>query len=317
MSMRRSLSFCLLFCAALQGSAAEQVLPFAGAKTVSVRASAVNVGGVLHARDLKPVRGWSLMSKDSDFGGLSALAAGRDGFLAISDTGLIIKISPDMTRAQLQSMPRACAPDQLKRERDSESLAFDPETGSVWVGFEYRNVICKIAPKGEARAYAPPAMKRWPKLGGPEAMVRRADGRFLVFAERAGNGGSIAPLLSFDRDPADPRARVTAMRYQAPSQYHPVDAAMLPDGRMLVLNRRYAFPLSFSAIVTLVEPFQVRSGALLRGRPIILLAPPQLAENFEGIAVEVRGGRTSIWLVSDDNFLPQQHSYILEFELGS
>ena len=305
----------LLLCITLSGAAEEQSPPFAGSKAITVTATAVDIGAIAHANVIRPVQGWLLGSNDPDFGGLSALAAGKGGFLAISDTGLLVKVAPDLIRARLQSMPRACVPRQLKRERDSESLARDPATGTVWIGFEYRNAICRIESKGGARGVAPLPMIRWPKLGGPEAMLRRADGRFFVFAERSPKGGAIAPLLSFDRDPVDPRAMVTAMRYQPPPQYHPVDAAMLPDGRMLVLNRRYAFPLNFSSIVTLVEPFRVRSGAIVRGKPVIVLAPPQIADNFEGLAVDVRNGRTRIWLVSDDNFLPQQRTYLLEFEL--
>lgn len=305
----------LLFCVTLSGSAEEQTTPFAGAKTVDIVARAIDVGAIPHAKAFRPVRGWTLRSSDSDFGGLSALAVGNHGFAVISDTGLLVDLAGDLSRAHLQSMPRSCVPHQLKRERDSESLVRDSVTGTLWVGFEYRNMICRIERAGRAQAYAPPAMARWPKLGGPEAMLRSANGHFLVFAERNIKGGSTTPLLSFDRDPVDPRAIVTAMRYEAPPQYHPSDAAMLPDGRMLVVNRRWAFPLDFSAIVTLVEPFEFRPGALVRGRPVILLAPPHIADNFEGIAVETRGGRTFIWLVSDDNFLPEQRTYLLEFEL--
>lgn len=315
MSSRALIFASLLFCATLSGSAEEQTTPFAGAKAVNVIASPVAVTTIPHAAIIRPVRGWTLKSDDSDFGGLSALATGAKGLMAISDTGLLVRLSGNLSRAQLQSMPRACVPHQLKRERDSESMVRDSVTGTLWVGFEYRNMICRIERAGRAQAYAPPGMARWPKLGGPEAMLRSADGHFLVFAERAIAGGAVTPLLSFDRDPVDPRAVVTAMRYEAPAQYHPVDAAMLPDGRILVVNRRYAFPLHFSAIVTLVEPFKARAGALVRGRPVILLAPPHIADNFEGITVETRGGRTSIWLVSDDNFLPEQRTYLLEFEL--
>jgi hypothetical protein len=305
----------MLLCLALPGSAEEQGLPFAGAKTVEISVSPIDVGAIPHAPVVRPLRGWTMRSDDPDFGGLSALAIGNDGLAAISDTGLLMHLASDLSHAQLWSLPRPCVQQPLKRARDSESLARDPLTGTLWAGFEYRNTICRIERTGRAHAYAPPAMARWPKLGGPEAMLRSADGHFLVFAERAIAGGAITPLLSLDRDPADPRAVVTTMRYEAPAQYHPVDAAMLPDGRMLVVNRRYAFPLDFSAIVTLIEPFKARAGALLRGRPVILLAPPHIADNFEGIAVETRGGRTSIWLVSDDNFLPEQRTYLLEFEL--
>ncbi|MBK6492764.1 MAG: esterase-like activity of phytase family protein [Sphingomonadales bacterium] len=312
----RALNFAaLLLLVVLSGSAEEQTTPFAGAKTVGVTAKAVDISGIPHSGLLRPVRGWTLTSDDGDFGGLSALAAGRLGFQAISDTGLFVDLNPSLARADVKSMPRACVPHQLKRERDSESLARDARTGTVWIGFEYRNLICRIDGAGRAQAYAPPAMALWPKLGGPEAMLRRADGSFLVFAERSRSGGSVAPLLHFDRDPVDPHAVVTAMRYEAPAQYHPVDAAMLPDGRMLVVNRRYAFPLDFSAIVTLVEPFEIREGALVRGRPAILLAPPHIADNFEGITVDTRGARTVIWLAADNNFLPEQRTYLLEFEL--
>lgn len=315
MFLRPPIFFSLLLCVMLSGAAEEQSLPFAGSKAVSITATPVDIGAIAHANVIRPVRGWVLGSDDPEFGGLSALAAGKAGFLAISDTGLLVRMTPELTVARLQSMPRVCVPRQLKRERDSESLARDPATGTVWIGFEYRNAICRIEPDGGAKVVAPLTMIRWPKLGGPEAMLRRADGGFFVFAERSSKGGEIVPLLSFDRDPVDPRAVATAMRYEAPSQYHPVDAAMLPDGRMLVLNRRYAFPLDFSSIVTLVEPFRIRSGAIVSGKPVLVLAPPQMADNFEGLAVEVRDGRTRVWLVSDDNFLPQQRTYLLEFEL--
>lgn len=305
--------FPLLF--ALSGSAEEQTLPFAGTKTIAITARAVDVSGLRHAPMLRPVRGWVLKSNDADFGGLSALSVRRGEFAMISDTGLILELPQGLTHGRMRSMPHACVPHQLKRERDSESLANEAGAGMVWIGFEYRNMICRMAPDGRAQVYAPPQMSGWPKLGGPEAMLRRADGTFLVFSERARTGGSVAPVLHFDRDPLDPRAVVTEMRYEAPPQYHPVDAAMLPDGRMLVINRRHAFPLDFSAIVTLVEPFAVRAGSLIRGRPVILLAPPGIADNFEGIAIEARGDRTFIWLVSDNNFLPQQKTYLLEFEL--
>lgn len=305
----------LMLLVALAGSAEEQTTPFAGAKTVGLTARPVDVSGIPHSRILRPVRGWTLTSDDGDFGGLSALSVSGRGFAAISDTGLIVDLARNLTGAHVQSMPRTCVPHQLKRERDSESLARDAHTGTVWIGFEYRNSICRIDAAGQSQAYAPSAMARWPKLGGPEAMLRRADGTFLVFAERARTGGSVAPVLHFDRDPVDPAAVVTEMRYEAPAQYHPVDAVMLPDGRMLVVNRRYAFPLDFSAIVTLVDSFDIRAGALVRGRPVILLAPPNIADNFEGIAIDMRGERTFIWLVSDNNFLPEQRSYLLEFEL--
>lgn len=314
--IRRLFMLCaMLACTVLKGSAEEQTAPYAGTKLVAVSTTPVSVVDIPHAPLLTPRAGWILESEDSDFGGLSALAVRPGHFTAISDTGLLVRIDRRGEQARLESLPQRCVPHQLKRERDSESLALDPRTGALWIGFEYRNAICRIGVDGEARLYAPPAMAHWPRLAGPEAMLRRDDGSFLVFAERAEKGGPISPLLLFDRDPTDPRAKVTALSYRAPPQYHPVDAAMLPDGRMLVVNRRYAFPLDFSAIVTLVEPFAPRQGAVIEGHPVIVLAPPHIADNFEGISVEKQGAETRIWLVSDNNFLPQQRTYLMEFVL--
>ena len=45
------------------------------------------------------------------------------------------------------------------------------------------------------------------------------------------------------------------------------------------------------------------------------MAPWPLAENYEGAAVSVEGGRTFLWLVADDNFNVWQRSLLLQFEL--
>ncbi len=305
----------LLLFLLLASSGEQDTPPFAGCKRVALMVQPVAVDDIPHSHLLRPLGGWTLSSNDSDFGGLSALSMGKTNLIAVADTGVIVRFASDWRTAQIDSLPRACVPHQLKRERDSESLTRDSETDQTWIGFEYRNLICRIDADGTATPYAPPSMIEWPKLAGPEAIVRISGGRFLVFAEKAVGGGSVTPLLMFDRDPVMPDAKIVAMRYRALPGYFPSDAAILPDGRLLVLNRRYEFPLRFSAILTLVAPFAARPNAVIEGRPLIVLSPPHIADNFEGLHVETRGSRTFIWLVSDDNFLPQQRTYLLKFEL--
>lgn len=297
------------------GSSIEDNPGFQGRKAVALDIRRIDVSGIVHAPGLRPVAGWILSSADSDFGGLSALSASENGFVAIADTGALMRFSPDLRRADIRSLPRTCVPHLLKKERDSESLARDPRSGTLWIGFEWRNAICRIESDGRARLRAPPAMQYWPKVSGPEAMIRRSDGRFLVFGERSPSDVPESPLLLFDRDPTDPKAGVVAMRYLPPEGYRPTDAAMLPDGRMLVVNRRFSLPLSFAAIVTLVQPFREKAGLVISGRPVIWLTKPPITDNFEGVAVSEAKGRTFVWLVSDDNFLPYQETYLLKFEL--
>lgn len=305
----------LTFLFVLSASSIEDNPGFQGRKTVALNVERVDVSGIAHAQGLRPVAGWILSSRDSDFGGLSALSVEEDGFTAVADTGALVRLTQNLRRADIESLPRICVPHLLKKERDSESLARDPESGALWIGFEWRNAICRIEPDSSARLYAPPAMQFWPKVSGPEAMVRRPDGRFLAFAERSPTDVPESPLLIFDRDPTDRAAQVVPMRYRPPSGYRATDAAMLPDGRMLVVNRRFSLPFSFSAIVTLVQPFREKAGIVVTGRPVIWLTKSPIADNFEGIAISERGGRIFVWLVSDDNFLPYQETYLLKFEL--
>lgn len=303
-----------LLCLVLVSSAELDTPPFSGSKRVAVTIQPVSIAKVPHARLLKPLGGWVLSSDDRDFGGLSALSIGKT-MIAVADTGTVYRFAEDWRTVQIDSLPRGCVPNQLKRERDAESLTRDPDTGQIWIGFEYRNLICRIDPIGTTKAYAPPSMARWPKLGGPEAIVRLADGRFLVFAEKAATGGTITPLLVFNGDPVRADTKVVTMRYRTWPGYQPSDAAVLPDGRVLILNRRFAFPFRFSTIVTLVEPFEAKPNTLIEGRPVIVLAPPHIADNFEGLNVETQGSRTFVWLLSDDNFLPLQRTHLLKFEL--
>lgn len=313
----RRLAFLLLLLSLtlLSGSAIEDSPGFQGRKTVAIDIERVDVRGIAHARELRPLAGWILSSRDADFGGLSALSVDGRGFSAVADTGALVRFSRDLRSADIRSFPRICVPHLLKKERDSESLARDARSGKLWIGFEWRNAICRIDPDGRVRRYAPPAMRYWPKSRGPEAMIERPDGRFLVFGERSPDEAPGSPLLLFDRDPTDPAAHITPMRYQAPPGYDPTDAAMLPDGRILVVNRRFSLPFSFATIVTLVPPFAERPGLIVRGRPVVSLTQGRITDNFEGIAISEREGRTFVWLVSDDNFLPYQETYLLKFEL--
>jgi hypothetical protein len=55
----------------------------------------------------------------------------------------------------------------------------------------------------------------------------------------------------------------------------------------------------------------------LEGRVIAEFLPPVTVDNFEGVAVR-RGedGETLVYVLSDDNFNPDQRTLLLMFELG-
>ncbi len=271
------------------------------------------------ALSLKLVDAWELTSKTRSFGALSAMYASGDTLTFMADIGAMVRLTRgkegDAWSGTLSPLPEACAAKGRKEERDTESIVTDPRTGSIWIGIEARNGICRLASfdQGGSRFYQPQTMMDWPSTGGPEAMVRLNDGRFLVFAERPPGNGPIADLLLFDRDPVDPAAKVTPMRYEPPTGYRPVDAAELPGGRILVLNRRFQIPFSFSARLSIMDPPTATRGKTWGGPIVARFEGDVLGENLEALAIDNDGENLIIWMASDDNFLDIQRTLLLRF----
>lgn len=263
--------------------------------------------------------GWRLDSGSTQFGGWSALHVASDRVTMVGDAGSVLRfrLTPfgRVVDARIDPLPAGCGTEGDKRRRDSESLAGDG--ADWWVGFEWNNRICRMT--GDfVRATglrAPPQMHNWPRTGGPEAMLRLADGRFLVFAERTRNDDDVRPLLVFSGDPTDSAVRVVERLYRPPEGYAPTDAAQLPDGRILVLNRRFGIPRLFTTALVIVDPAQIDSGSEITGTPVARLSPPMISDNFEGVSVTREHGRTVVWLVSDDNMMSWQATYLLKFAL--
>jgi hypothetical protein len=266
--------------------------------------------------------GVRLTSPDPTFGGFSALKVEGDRFMLLSDGGNIARFRMDglgrVSAPSFAELPAGPGTGWRKRERDSESLTTDPASGDVLVGFENSDEIWRYdAALARVRRHsAPPAMKRWDENGGAEAMVRLADGATIVFAESTewrARAGKVA--IRFAGDPTLYPRRGWRFGYLPPRHYEPSDAALLPDGRILVLNRRFALPFDFSAKLTIVDPAAIRPGRLIKGTEIATLAAPLIHDNFEGVAVVREGNRTVLWIVSDDNQSWMERTLLLKFRL--
>ncbi|MET0179870.1 MAG: esterase-like activity of phytase family protein [Novosphingobium sp.] len=248
---------------------------------------------------------WRLDSPVDAFGGYSALVVLGDGRLAaFSDRGTYLVFTPPGQGGR----PRAWLGDLdnrrgtvSKRERDCEAVTRDAASGTLWAAYERSNTIVRLGPDLAERGRARPrAMRGWPNNRGPEAMVRLSDGRFVVLAEAHDDAGR-QPGLLFAGDPSE-GARAVRFAYRAPRRYRPTDMTELPDGRVLVLNRRLLFPWRFTASLVVADPGMIAARRTWRGREIARLAPPVPLDNYEGMAIAPEaGGRLAIWLISDDN----------------
>lgn len=250
---------------------------------------------------------WQLTGDPALVTGLSGLDVLPDGrLLAVGDRGSRVVIAPP---AWVGSGPRHQVgkldkPPELPVDTaDSESVTVDPATGAYWTAMETDNRVVFYAADGSRQADADPAaMERWPKNVGPEAMARLADGRFLILGEMRERGRDRTfPMLLFSGDPVKGAEPVHA-HLAMPGDYKPVGAAVLPDGRVLVLGRDLRFPFRFFSLIALIDPRRIKPAALVRAQAVATITGGALSDNYEGIAAApAAAGQIRVWLVSDDN----------------
>ena len=273
-------------------------------------------GGNPGAAKLRFLAGWRIESNDWRFGGLSSLHVGGGQVLAFSDSGWMIRFpvpaGAGTSRAAIAALSGNSGRVQPKSSRDIESLAI--HGSRAWLGLERRNGILRFAlpqwrPDGDAR---PPIMRKWLANAGPEAMLRLPDGRFLVFSEGEDAVNDAALFLG---DPSVPGTRAVKLRYRPPAGYLITDAAMLPDGRMLLLNRKLRL---FGGVSTMLATAPVptgKPGELIVATELGHPEPTGVLDNMEGLSVVEEEGRVVLWLASDNDFMPIRPTLLLKLAL--
>jgi hypothetical protein len=266
---------------------------------------------------------WELRSDNGDFGGISALVALKDGrFVGVSDAGSLIGFgltNDDQTdRPFIAALPGAMGKDVSYKDKDSEGITYEPVSGHIWVSYEVRHAIRRLSPS-LSRYDASRILefsKDWYFNGGVEALARLKDGRFVIFVESSENADGTKKAFLFSGDPTEVGTQTTPFSYKVPEGYSPTDATVLPDGRLLVLNRRISFPNGFTAKLLILDPTDIRRDAVVGGKVIATLASPLLVDNMEGVTITEENGQTIAWLISDNNFSAFQRTLLMKFVLN-
>ncbi|MEH3037605.1 MAG: esterase-like activity of phytase family protein [Sphingomonas adhaesiva] len=279
----------------------------------------VPAGGARRAGVLVPVGALSLRSSDPAFGGFSSLAIHRGAAVLLSDGGNVVRLTIRRGRIAAAGADLADGPGTGwdKRSRDTESLAIDPASGRLWIGYERANAIWRYTPdlaRGDGHV-APPLMRDWGRNSGPETLVRMDDGRFLTLREGVMDARRPRPAVLFDGDPVATGTRAARLFYRPPPGYVPTDGAMLPDGDLLVVNRRWRFPFRFDCAIVRVPATLIRAGAVMEG-PVVARPTRQMGgENVEGIAITRERGATMVWLVTDNDLAFYRRTILAKFRL--
>jgi len=260
------------------------------------------------------LRGWALSSPEPRFGAISAMHVENGQVMARSDTGTIFRFAlPRASGAvplRIEPLPRTAG--RAKSSHDTEAMLL--AGGQAWIALERRNGVVRFrhADWREESAAQPALMRSWRGNSGPEGMARLLDGRFLIFSEGRDHG-PFSPVVLFAGDPALPDTPAVALHYRRLPGFRVTDAAVMPDGRLLILNRRFSLLDGASARLVVAETGRLGADAIIEGREIAELRAPLAVDNMEALSVVREGGRTIVRIASDDNFMGAQRTLLLEF----
>ncbi len=272
--------------------------------------------------------GLVLTSSSKLFGGISALRVQPDGerFLALTDHGfwlrgrIVYRGECPLGITDAEMAPILGAEVTSSRPPDTESIAQDG--GIVYVGIERSNSILRLdygkqglLAKGRA-IEVPPGIKTLPANQGLEAMV---------FVPRGGPlGGTLIAISEYGLDEL---GNIKAFLIGGPSPgvftikrtggYAISDAALLPDGDLLVLERQYLVEKGLAVRIRSIPMTDVKPEALVDGPVLIEAVGHFQIENLEGLSVHrAPSGKILLTLISDDNFWPIQRTILLQFALA-
>jgi len=277
---------------------------------------------------LRYVGGIVVRSADERFGGLSGAVVDDDGrMIAVSDRGYWFEARlvydgggrlTGLAQTTYSAMRNETGGTVQANWLTGDAEAVQRDGTDLLVAFERRHRIWRYDGRGDLATARPkpvplpPAVAKLPRNGGIEAMARLGPNRILAVGEE--------PLGGSDDSPTNTGWIVgpegTTEVHYPNTPWRPTDFALLPNGDLLALERRFYALAGFAARIKRIPANRLAGGATLDGEVIARLEPPMLSDNFEGLAVRRdRDGRTRVILVSDDNFRFLQRTLILEFVL--
>lgn len=311
-------------------------------QTIPVRAEPItsfdklNSGRTRYGK-LQWIGGLRLISDDKLFGGLSGIALDADGksFVAVSDAGLWMtgKLSyqdarpvgvDDVRVGPLKALDGTI----LRRDRDRDAEAVVLVSGStargrLLIAFEQNHRIghFEIGPEGVSapKSYIRPdrSRGRMGALKGFEAVaVLRGGGPFK---------GSVVAIAERMHDEAGrhtgwlwSRGKARAFGLTDIGGFDITDAAALPGGDLLVLERRFRWTEGVKMRIRRIASGDLKPGADIEGEVLLEATMAQQIDNMEGLGVhQDESGATIVTVISDDNFnRGLQRTLLLQFRLG-
>jgi len=279
--------------------------------------------------------GLTLSSPDKAFGGWSGLVMSDDGgrILLVSDAGTWLSAEMAYTETAPAGLARAKIGPVValrgreltkKRDLDAESMtlyAGNLRRGEVLIGFE-RNHRIGVFPIEDGEVKAPTRYVQLPS----DARRMRSNSGFEALAVLRG-GPFRGSIIAFsERYPSSEGLHrgwiwVKGVPRQLSLVDHDgfdiTDAVSLPDGTLILLERRFRWSEGVKMRLRHISAEAVRPGAQLDGEILLTADLSSQIDNMEGLGVHRdASGETVLTIVSDNNFSSfLQRNLLLQFTL--
>ncbi|WP_234889726.1 esterase-like activity of phytase family protein [Agrobacterium vitis] len=280
---------------------------------------------------LEFIGGLDLTSSDSLFGAWSSIRFRPDGkrFIGVLDTG--DWISGEIVRdekgrlAGIDTVSLAPMLDRdgrghvSKRAMDAESLAIRGD--KIYVGFEQRHRIDQYPLDGFETAKPEKSLP----LPFPKKVLESNRSLEMLTASPA-QGPLAGGLVTITEESLDAKGNLYAgvvdgahpggFKLVRRDDFDVTDGAWLPDGDLLLLERRFRFPTGLGMRIVRVKGDSIKPGALVDGEILLDADQSFQIDNMEGLdVVDMGNGDLRLILVSDDNHFMLQRTLMLEFRL--
>lgn len=277
--------------------------------------------------------GLELLASDRKVGGLSGLLSldGGNAFLAVTDNGHWVRATVEqeddgkpLDIKDVRFAPLLGADGKTLRARwghDTEALALAPS--GLYVTAEYKNAIYHYPwplATGKERMIGqldlPDDMRSLPRNAGLEALAAGPDGGPLagkLIAVAESSKSDAHDLSGFIIGPGG----VERFTIERRDRFDATDAAFLPGGGFLLMERRFNLRDLIGLRLRRFEAGSIQSGAKLTGEVILEAGFEHQIDNMEALAVHRNAaGETILTLLSDDNRSMLQRTVFLRFRLA-
>jgi hypothetical protein len=282
---------------------------------------------------LEFVGGLEMTSASRDLGGLSALRfldAGSE-FIGVADTGFWfagkVERSEDSAPAGISGFRMRAMPDpsgtreRLKWEADAEGLLV--KGGTLTASFERVHRISS----GKIDAQTLQIHLTDEALPVPEFELRSNKG-FETLALSPESGPLAGARVAVTEKSLNKKGDIFAGVMEGPKKgiffvarngaFDITDGDFLPDGDLLLLERRFNMADGIAMRLTLVKGSDIEPGATVSGETLFEADMGYQIDNMEALDVwQDAAGATRVTLLSDDNHSILQRNILLEFKLDS